>query len=53
VPRQGHKIRTIPIAGKLALGADLADGPYTLEVIVRSDARKLERRQYLDFDVRR
>ena len=53
VPRQGHKIRTIPIAGKLALGADLADGPYTLEVIVRSDARKLERRQYLNFDVRR
>jgi hypothetical protein len=52
-PRDG-KLRAIPIAGKLALGKDLPAGPYTLEVIVRGkDAKKLERRQWLDFEIRR
>jgi hypothetical protein len=49
-PRRGGKVRAIPIAGKLALGADMAPGPYTLEVIVRGkDAKKLVRKQWLDF----
>jgi hypothetical protein len=53
-PRRGGKVRAIPIAGKLALGADMAPGPYTLEVIVRGkDAKKLVRKQWLDFEVRR
>jgi D-serine deaminase-like pyridoxal phosphate-dependent protein len=52
--RQGSKVRAIPIAGKLALGPDMPAGPYTLEVIVRGkDRAKLERRQWLDFEVRR
>ena len=52
--RQGGKVRAIPIAGKLALGGDMPPGPYTLEVIVRGkNAGKLERRQWLDFEVRR
>ena len=52
--RQGGKVRAIPIAGKLALGPDMPAGPYTLEVIVRGkDRAKLERRQWLDFEVRR
>jgi VWFA-related protein len=53
-PRQGRKVRAIPVAGKLALGADMPAGPYTLEVIVRGNEPKtLERRQWLDFEVRR
>jgi hypothetical protein len=53
-PREGAKVRAIPVAGKLALGKDMPTGPYTLEVIVRGkDARKLERRQWLDFEIRR
>jgi VWFA-related protein len=53
-PRQGRKVRAIPVAGKLALGPDMPSGPYTLEVIVRGkDAKKRERRQWLDFEVRR
>jgi hypothetical protein len=52
--RADRKLRAIPIAGKLALGTDMPAGPYTLEVVVRStDAKKLERRQWLDFEVRR
>jgi VWFA-related protein len=52
--RQGGKVRAIPIAGKLALGADMPAGAYTLEVIVRGKNRgKLERRQWLDFEVQR
>jgi hypothetical protein len=48
------KLRAIPIAGKLALGADMPPGAYTLEVIVHSrDSKKLERRQWLDFEIRR
>jgi VWFA-related protein len=53
-PRGGAKVRAIPVAGKLALGKDMPPGPYTLEVIVRGkDAKKLERRQWLDFEIRR
>jgi VWFA-related protein len=53
-PRQGGKVRAIPIAGKLALGAEMPPGPYTLEVIVRGrNANKLVRKQWLDFEVRR
>jgi VWFA-related protein len=53
-PRAGKKLRAIPIAGKLALGKDMPAGPYTLEVIVRGkDGRKLERKQWLDFEIRR
>ena len=52
--RATAKVRAIPVAGKLALGKDMPAGPYTLEVIVRGkDAKKLERRQWLDFEVRR
>jgi hypothetical protein len=52
--RNGDKLRAIPIAGRLALGKDMPAGPYTLEVIVRGkDAKKLERRQWLDFEIRR
>jgi VWFA-related protein len=51
---QGGKVRAIPIAGKLALGADMPAGAYTLGVVVRGmDRAKLERRQWLDFEVRR
>jgi len=47
-PRGDRKLRAIPIADKLA------SGPYTLEVIVHSrGAKKLERRQWLDFEIRR
>jgi VWFA-related protein len=53
-PRGHRKVRAIPIAGKLALGTDMPAGPYTLEVTVRAnDAKKLERRQWLDFEIRR
>jgi hypothetical protein len=53
-PRGQMKLRTIPIAGRLALGSDMPAGTYTLEVIVRGkDAKKLERRQWLDFEIRR
>ena len=53
-PREGGTLRAIPIAGKLGLGKDMPAGPYTLEVIVRGrNAKKLERRQWLDFEVRR
>ena len=53
-PRGDQKLRAIPIAGRLALGTDMPAGPYTLEVIVQSkDSRKLERRQWLDFEIRR
>jgi len=53
-PRGDKKLRAIPIAGKLALGKDMPAGPYTLEVTVRAtDAKKLERRQWLDFEIRR
>jgi hypothetical protein len=50
----GTKMRAIPIAGTLALGADMPAGPYTLEVVVRRpNAKKLERKQWLDFEIRR
>jgi hypothetical protein len=52
-PKSGNVLRTIPIAGKLTLGRDMPAGPYTLEVIVRGrDGKKLERRQWVDFEVR-
>jgi hypothetical protein len=52
-PRGDRKLRAIPIAGKLALGKDMPPGAYTLEVIVHNrDARKLERRQWLPFEIR-
>ena len=47
------KMRAIPVAGTLNLGADMPAGPYTLEVTVRGkNAKKLERKQWLDFEVR-
>jgi hypothetical protein len=53
-PRDGKKLRAIPIAGKLALGKDMPAGPYTLEVIVRGkEPQKLERKQWLDFEIRK
>jgi hypothetical protein len=53
-PKSGDALRTIPIAGKLTLGRDMPAGPYTLEVIVRGrDGKKLERRQWVDFEIRR
>jgi len=53
-PRGDSKLRAIPIAGKLALGKDMPAGPYTLEVVVHSKgAKKLEHRQWLDFEIRR
>ncbi len=53
-PKSGAKIRTIPIAGKLTLDRDMPAGPYTLEVIVRGPKeKKLERKQWLDFEIRR
>jgi VWFA-related protein len=52
-PKSGDALRTIPIAGRLTLGRDMPAGPYTLEVIVRGrDGKKLERRQWVDFEVR-
>jgi len=42
----GSKLRAIPIARTLALGADMPAGPYTLEVTVRGrNSKKLEREQ--------
>jgi len=50
----GSRLRAIPIAGTLALGADMPAGPYTLEVAVRGrNSRKLERKQWLEFEIRR
>ena len=47
-------MRAIPVAGTLALGSDMSAGPYTLEVTVRGpNAKKLERKQWLDFEIRR
>ena len=44
----------ILISGQLALGKDMPAGSYTLEVIVRGkDEGKLERKQWLDFEIRR
>ncbi len=44
----------ILISGQLALGKDMPAGWYTLEVIVRGkDEGKLERKQWLDFEIRR
>jgi VWFA-related protein len=53
-PKSGGKLRAIPVAGTLALAPDMPDGPYTLEVTVRAGtARKGERKQWLDFEIRR
>jgi hypothetical protein len=53
-PRQGQSVRAIPVTGKLALDADMPTGSYTLEGIVRGqDAKTLERRQWIDFEIRR
>jgi len=53
-PKGGGKMRAIPIAGTLALGTDMPAGPYTLQVTVRRpNAKKLERKQWLDFEIRR
>jgi hypothetical protein len=53
-PKVDGKMRAIPIAGKLALGSDMPAGRYTLEVIVRGPkGKKLERKQWLDFEIRR
>jgi hypothetical protein len=52
--RESATVRAIPIAGTLALGRDMPAGPYTLEVTVRGkDPKKLARRQWLEFEVRR
>jgi VWFA-related protein len=52
--KPGPRMRAIPIAGTLNLGADMPAGPYTLEVTVRArDTKRLERRQWLDFEIRR
>jgi len=51
--KAGGKIRAIPIAGTLSLGHDMPAGAYTLEVVVRGrNSRKLERKQWLDFEIR-
>ena len=53
-PKSGGTMRVIPIAGTLALGSDMPAGPYTLEVTVRGrNAKKLERKQWLNFEIRR
>lgn len=53
-PTSDHTLRIIPIAGALSLGQDMPDGRYTLEVIIRGpDAKKLERHQWVDFEIRR
>jgi hypothetical protein len=52
-PRHGQAVRAIPVTGTLALGADMPTGSYTLGVIVRGkDAKTLERRQWIDFEIR-
>ncbi len=52
-PKAGGKIRAIPIGGTLSLGRDMPAGAYTLQVVVRGrSTRKLERRQWLDFEIR-
>jgi len=52
-PKIGGKIRAIPIAGTLSLGRDMPAGSYTLQVVVRGrNTRKLERKQWLDFEIR-
>jgi hypothetical protein len=49
----GGKVRAIAIAGTLTLGLDMPAGPYTLEVTVRrAGSKKLERKQWLDFELR-
>ena len=51
-PKSGGKMRAIPVAGTLALAPDMPAGPYTLEVTVRgANAKKIERKQWLDFEV--
>jgi hypothetical protein len=53
-PRSAGTMRVIPVAGTLELGSDMSAGPYTLEVTVRGpNAKKLERKQWLDFEIRR
>jgi hypothetical protein len=52
-PKIDGKMRVIPIAGTLSLGRDMPAGSYTLQVTVRGrDATKLERTQWLDFEIR-
>jgi VWFA-related protein len=52
-PKTGGKIRAIPIAGTLSLGRDMPAGSYTIQVVVRCrNTRKLERKQWLDFEIR-
>jgi len=52
-PKTGGKIRAIPIGGTLSLGRDMPAGAYTLQVVVRGrNTRKLERKQWLDFEIR-
>jgi VWFA-related protein len=48
-------MRTIPMVGTLAIGADMPVGAYTLEVIVRSGTGKkaLLRKQSTGFEIRR
>ena len=53
-PRSGDQVRVIPIGGQLTLGSDMANGPYTLQVIVRrQDKKNFQRTQWLDFEIRR
>ena len=53
-PKTKDKMRVIPVAGQLALGRDMPAGRYTLEVMVRGPkGKKLERKQWLDFEIRR
>jgi VWFA-related protein len=52
--KAGGPMRAIPVAGTLALAPDMATGPYTLEVTVReTKPKKIERKQWLDFEIRR
>jgi VWFA-related protein len=53
-PKSGGKMRAIPVAGTLALAPDMPAGPYTLEVTIRAaNTKKVERKQWLDFEIRR
>jgi VWFA-related protein len=51
-PKSGARMRAIPVAATLTLAPDMVPGPYTLEVTIRgADAKKVERKQWLDFEV--
>jgi hypothetical protein len=52
-PNSAGKVRSIPVAATLALAPDMPAGPYTLEITITGrDNKKLERKQWLDFEIR-